>query len=293
MTRSFYHSLGILTLCAGLSLCGTGCSEGEPQQEGNQQLRDAPSTQDALTEPATFRINVDSSLDLPAPPQGMGQNTTIARSPEGKPALYGVESARIVLEAKGDRSGRVEHIFKEYGLYEKKTDSTMPVKDVGANFPQHNIALTTPEFTGSYNYLTQYAWQIPLKYSFPVDSAEEAGLSLGEFAMKKQGGKMLGDTVLNGYHTRVYRLEYPDIVQTFWLWRGVPIRIHFFFPMDDLEFRLEPVSIELNPKFAEGTFAFPKGVPVHKRESPPPPGMVPPPPPEPGPPPSSDTGSRK
>ncbi|MGE3802550.1 MAG: hypothetical protein AB7H80_16150 [Candidatus Kapaibacterium sp.] len=270
MRRSFFRSHIFLTLllCSTLASFIAACSE-------ETSDKDSSATTDVEAGPAEFRMTLDPALSLPAPAEALGKDTIIVHSPEGEPALYGIESARIIFEMKGDRTGRIEHIFKDYGRYERKVDSTMPLKDVGSNYPNHTLAITTPEITGNYDYLTNYGWQMPMRYQFPADSAAAKNLSIGEFEMLKLGGKKIGDTVINGYQTRMYRMDNPTIIQTFWVWRGIPIRVHMFLPLDNLEFRFEPVKIELNPTLSDDTFAFEKWMKIEKRESAPLPGPRP------------------
>ena len=283
--RLYFAVISSILLVAAMGL--TSCSEEQDDPQANP-----PGVQDARTEPVDFRMNIDSVLDLESPVGDEGKDTVIFRQSDGTPTRNSIESAHIRFEIKGDRYGTLDHIFKDYGLYERVVDSTMPVptEDRGANYPNYTLALTTPEFTGRYDYIKQYGWQMPMKYNPPYDSLEKAGVPLSVFELENSGAKKIGDTILNGYETAIYRRENPTVVETMWMWRGVPIRMHVFLPLDDLEFRMEPVLIDVNPTIPEGTFAFPKGLAIQKRESPPPPGMMPPP--MPGPPPPIDTGKK-
>ena len=273
----------LFLFCISLLINLNSCTE----ERGNSN--DSPAIEEGGTEPAAFRMRVDSSLAVEPPTAEIGKDSMLFRTPDGEPAPYGIESALILLETKGDRRGTLTHIFKEYGRYERVVDSTMPVQDRGPNFPNHSLAITTPEFTGTYNFLTQYGWQMPMNYSFYLDSAESKTMSLMEYTLKQIEAKKIGDTTINGYQTQVFRTENEVEINTIWMWRGVPIRLHTFLPLDDLEFRLEPVSIEINPDIPDDAFTFPKGVHIQKRNSPPPPGVIPPP--MPGPAPSGDTGN--
>ena len=254
------------------------------EETGNQQHKDSPAIQEAQTEPLEFRMTVDPTSSLKPPSsEELSKDTLLLRTPDGNPARYGIESALIQFEISGDKSGTFSHIFKDYGRYERVVDSTMPVEDRGSNFANHYIAITTPEFTGRYDYLTKYGWKMPSSDSYYLDSADSQTMSLTDFSLKQVGAKRIGDTVINGYQTRVYRIEDNVEITTLWMWRGIPIRRHSFLPLDDLEFLLNSVSIEVNPKITDETFAFPKGVHIQKRDAPPPPGAIPPPMPGPAP----------
>jgi hypothetical protein len=131
-----------------------------------------------------------------------------------------------------------------------------------------------------YDYLQKSGWIAPNKVdSLPYDSVVKAGTSIAEWSLGISEAKHVGDTVLHGWETQIYKMEHQDEVTTFWIWRGVPIRIHVFLPLDDLEFWMDPVKITVPYNPPAGAFSYPKGAKLVRRPNKPMPGMMAPPPP--------------
>ena len=111
-----------------------------------------------------------------------------------------------------------------------------------------------------------------------LTSPTGTNLSAFDLFVKQSNAKKLADTVINGYQTEVYRTEGGPLVQTTWFWRHIPIRIHYFAPMEDLEWTYEPVSIETDLEFPENHFLFTEEYNIRMQAAAPAPGLAPPPP---------------
>ena len=257
-----------------LPACGEEDGAGNPESDQEVEYREA------RTEPAEFRQTLDSELALEPAADEIAEDKPVAKTPDGKIAPYGIESARIVFDIKGDRAGRMVQEFDRYGLVDRRHDSSVALKsnDMGGSI--NELAITNLETMGSYDLNQKSGWAIP--NSFQQDVAEGADgtpFSSGiEYFKEVTGAKKLGDTTINGYKTQVYRIEGGPIVQTIWMWRNVPIRFHYFVPMEDLEWRYEPVSITLDPEFPTGHFEYPKEYNIRLQAAPPRGGLAPPPP---------------
>ena len=271
--RTTLRALPLLPLLL-LGACGEDAAD-DPEREAGRDTNVGNGIN-----PAPLRMTLDSTLDLPTAEPAIGSDTLLMRTPEGEPAPYAIRSARIRFNVVGDRVGTIDHIFRDYGRYERRVDSVMPTKENDPSPPLHELAITTPVFTGSYSYLSKQGWEMPIgkMYDDYLASPDATTLSLNEYEMKQSKAKRLADTTINGYETRVYRIEGGPMIITLWMWRGLPIRVHNFVPLDDLSFTYEPVSIELDVATPDELFTFPKGARIEKRETPPPPGVAAPPP---------------
>ena len=264
-----------LMLLLSLVLVAGGCSEEEGAPEEGQE-----GFPTARTEPAEFRQeSLSDSLPLAAPEGDLGENSPVNATPEGKPAPFGIESARVVFRVTGDRSGKMIHEFRDYGRYNRQLDSTVPKDPNAVPGPIHELSITNPKVIGQYNHFAKSGWGIVnTSEKMLEDSTAGTNLSAFDLFVKQMNAKKLADTVINGYQTEVYRTESGPLVQTTWFWRHIPIRIHYFAPMEDLEWTYEPVSVEVNPEFPENHFLFTDDYNIRMQVAPPAPGLAPPPP---------------
>ena len=79
-----------------------------------------------------------------------------------------------------------------YGRYERRVDSVVPTKENDPSPPIHELAITTPDFTGSYSYLSKQGWEMPIGKMFDdyLASADAKTLSLVEYQMKQMNAKV-------------------------------------------------------------------------------------------------------
>lgn len=257
-----------VTLCVG----SVGCSDDKPQQ-------DKPVYPPPNTKALPFRMSATEAPQLPQAPANMAADTIVRTTSEGKPAIYSVESGHIVQVYKGDRTGKKEFYFKDYGRYQRLADSSVPQKENDAMPPHNTLRISTPTFVGAYEGEYGQGWRAPNKYEEQYEQSGKAGsLSVSQYALEQMGAKHIGDTTLNGYKVRIYRNDIGPLIHTLWIWREVALKEHFFAPYDDVEYWLEPVSMELGVDLPDSLFKFPKEYVVVDRPAPPPPSALPPPP---------------
>ena len=265
-------SLPILFLSVAI-LPGCGDEEaGEPETYANNS--EFP---EAATEPTEFRQTLDSDLPLPEAEETTG-NDAPERPADKRLAPFGVESARIVYEVKGDKVGRRVHEFRDYGLFDRTEDSVVALKENDPDGMMLNLSLSNPEVYGTYDFTTSSGWAVPNNDAQVIGDSLKDGETPFELFVRQSGIKQLPDTTINGYKTRVYRQESGPFVHTMWIWRDVVIRQHYFAPYENIEWRFEPVSIELNPIFPENHFIFPDDYKIRLQVAPPSGGLAPPPP---------------
>lgn len=271
--RPYRHRLlPIATIMTILALF-VGCGDDEPERKPYVD----PEATEVRTEPAEFRMNVDDEIELDAVDEEDGRDTVRLRGPDGEPRPYSVESLRIVFAVKGDRTGRIEHIFDDFGLYEWRRDSLV---DPEGNTVSNTVAITTPERSGLLYADEKKGWRAPNRSMLAyLGSFERREMNPFAFNMEQLEAERVGDTVIAGYQTRIYRIDMGSMIQTLWIWRDFPIRVHYFMPYDEIEYRFEPVEIERNPKIGSNRFEWPEDYTVDDLPSPPEPGIAPPPPP--------------
>lgn len=269
-----------LALLAVLGVGLVSCGEEKPGDTSGAEADWPPSG-----EPAEFRMS-ESTPELPAvdssDQSGLAENTlpkTGRVGAEEIPPVFGAKSGRLVQKYTGDRVGQKVTVFKDYGHVVRRSDSSAPLKVQDVTPMQHILHITTPQFVQQYDYAAKYGWRTPNRMLAPYfESGKVDSMSITEFIMGQLQAKKLPDTTINGYKTSVYQIENPGLVHTLWLWRGVPLREHFFAPMEDIEYWLEPVSLEIDTNPADDLFTMPEGYKILDRNTPPPPSALPPPP---------------
>ena len=255
------------------SVLSFGCADDSPDHKPYVD----PDAKVIPLEPADLRVTLDDELGIPKADSVVGRDTARHRAPDGEPAPYSIKALKITFQVKGDYSGQINHIFDDWGRKEWRRDS---VVDENGSLLVNQLALTTPENTGVLYPAEKKGWRtLNRETNVYRQSADRRDKSQFEFVMDQIGAERLKDTVIAGYHTRVYRIDGGSSVQTLWIWRDFPIRIHYFLPYDDIEYRFEPVSIELNPTIAATQFEWPKGYVIDNLPNMPNTAVAPPPPP--------------
>lgn len=265
---TFFSAAFAAALCVG----AVGCSEEKPAPE-TQQFPPP----DTVASP--FRMSAKEAPPIPQAPADLASDTVLGKSGNGKPAIFSVESLHLVQEYRGDRTGKKEVFIRDYGRYQRIADSSVPLNAKDAVPQQTILMISTPEFVGSYQKEYGQGWRSPNRYEQTYVEAQKAGASsLSRYSLEQMGAKHIGDTVINGYHTQVYRNDIGQLIHTLWIWREVALKEHFFAPYADVEYWLEPISIEAGATMPDSLFKFPKEYAIIDRPSPPRPSALPPPP---------------
>ncbi len=274
--RGIRTTLSLWLLLPGLlllSACGEDENAGDPEAGGVEM-------NEPRTEPADFRQTLDTDLPLDPAEGAISEDKPVLKTPDGKIAPYGVKSARIVFDIKGDRKGRMIQEFDNYGLVDRRHDSSVATKQNDPNGSLNELSIINPEISGTYDFNQKSGWAVPNTFHQDMENGPEGKKykSSLEFFLEMSKAKKLGDTTINGYETQVYQVDGGPLVQTIWMWRNIPIRFHYFAPFDNLEWRYEPVSITLDPELPAKHFEFPKEYKVRMQAAPPTGGVSPPPP---------------
>lgn len=279
MRHSTTHATRLSTfLTFGLPLLlGAGlvsCSDDTPDQDNPETQGIAP-----RTEPLPFRMTQTGAPELPEAPPELRSDTTLLKAPDDGLAIVAVKSGHVMQVYKGDRSGTKETYFKDYGRYQRVEDSSAPKKSNDPVPPQNVLMISTPVFFGSYQAEHGQGWRAPNRFEEEFEkSGKSDSMSISQYSLEKMNAKRLPDTTINGYPTRVYRVDAGAIVHTLWIWRDVALREHFFAPYDDIEYWIEPVSVEIGIDVPDSLFEFPKDYVILDRQGPPIPSALPPPP---------------
>lgn len=269
--RTVYSFSLALLLTLGLSSCTEDTPEAGANGSGTENLPEAS------TEPTEFRMTESEPPALNAASPEMAENTTPSRTSTGLPEIYGVKSGRLVQRYEGERSGTREILFKDYGYFERIADSMQP-KNPRDAAPFKLTRYHTPSFMIQYDHYVKHGWKAPRDMSHYSNSDEADSLYFADYVFKEgYKAKRLPDTVINGYKTTVYRNETPAFVHTVWIWRGLMLREHFFATMENVEYRIEPVSLETDINVSDSEFAPPKDYVIVERQAPPVPSALPPP----------------
>lgn len=274
--RGIRYALSLWLLLPGLLLlpaCDEDESAGDPEADGVEM-------NEPLTDPAEFRQTLDTDLPLEPADEKISENKPAVKTPEGKIAPYGVKSLRIVFDIKGDRKGRMVQEFDNYGLLDRRHDSSVATKQNDPNGSLNELSITNPEISGTYDFRAKSGWAVPNMFEEELKKGVDGKsfTSSLEYFLAVSGAKKLGDTMINGYQTQVYRVDGGPLVQTIWMWRNIPIRFHYFAPYQNIEWRYEPVSITLDPELPADHFTYPKSYNIKLQAAPPRGGVSPPPP---------------
>ncbi len=268
--KSGSHFPLLLTLIA---LVLVGCGDDTPERKAYVD----PDAKEVRNEPLDLRVTVDDEVAIPAADSATGSDRRRMTAPDGEPAPYSVESLKIVFAVKGDYSGTIEHWVDDWGRNEWRRDS---IRDQSGELLVNELAITTPSESGRLIVDEKIGWKAPNRlmamYKSEFESREKSPFTM---TMEQVGGEYIGDTTIAGYKTRIYRIDGGTTVQTLWVWRDFPIRIHYFMPYDDIEYRFEPVSIEHDPTIPADLFEWPEDYEIDNLPKPPNVNVAPPPPP--------------
>lgn len=264
-----------LTLSLLFSVGLTACGEGDPETEAATAEMNVP---DAPTEPTPFRMTMGDPPDIKEATPELENDTRPKRTSTGLIALYGIKSGKLVQRYEGERKGTRVYLFKDYGHFQRSTD-TMQALNPRDQSSYNVLNIGTPTTMVHYNYGTKQGWRAPQKFS---DEYQNSGMADSMFLVEyvfKEGykAKRLSDTTINGYKTKVYRFETPNFVHTVWLWRGLILREHFFATLENVEYWVEPVSIETDISVKDSEFQVPESYAIEDRQGPPMPSALPPP----------------
>ena len=269
--RTVYSLSLALLLTLGLASCTEDTPKGGSDENGTEGLPEAS------TEQAPFRMTESAPPELNEANPDLAENTNPSRTSTGLPEIYGVRSGRLMQRYEGERSGTRETLFKDYGYLERIADSMQP-KNPRDAAPFKITRYNAPTFMIQYDHYVRHGWKAPRDMSHYTNSEQADSMYYADFVFKKgYNAKQLPDTVINGYKTAVYRNETPAFVHTVWVWRGLILREHFFATVDNVEYRIEPVSLETDINIADSEFAPPKDYVIVERQAPPVPSALPPP----------------
>jgi hypothetical protein len=198
---------------------------------------------------------------LPPPPADLATDTIPLRTPDNGPARYGIPSGRIYQVYKGARSGFRMTIFDQYGMRERRVDSSAPYPSGTPGPFQNTLFITTRDFFGTLDKSIDKAWRRPNDIDdlyMKSDSGKRFSLGDLSFIQATQMGERLPDTVIDGYHCRVVKVTRPGFTDTRWVWRGIMIRQHFA-PVEGGDFYIETVELTPNVPTNDSLFTFPQG----------------------------------
>lgn len=262
-TGSFFRSAAIVFLSAGLTAgLVTGCGEesdatGEPGEPGEAAAGD------------TSAPKWDSSIINRTDPGPLATDTVPKATPEGKPARYGLKSGHIRYRYGGGKIGYVERWFTDFGLYERRVDSSGPATPTTMAPHVNEINLFTPEFVGELDFLSGYGYRMPNPIGEYMRSDSAKTMTYAEYVMAKSGAENVGDTTILGYEAKIYRFRTQFVIDTWYMWRGILLRQHVYAPDENVEFWLDPVAVEPNVAVDEHLFKFPPGYKIDNRLAPP------------------------
>ncbi len=265
-----------LTLAFLLSLGLTACGESNPNTDTEASTAEM-GVPEAATEPAPFRMTASTPSDFKEATPDLENDVRPKRTSTGLVAIVGVSSGKLVQQYKGERRGKREIIFKDYGQFESISDSMQALNPLDA-ISFKRLRVSTPSTITEYDFAAQQGWRAPNDHSHYLNSGHADSLFLIEFIFQIVfEAERLPDTTINSYKTKVFRYETPNFIHTVWIWRGLIIREHFFGRMENVEYWVEPVSLETNIKIKDSEFKVPDSYVIVDRQGPPMPSALPPP----------------
>lgn len=254
-----------------LSACGDA-QVGDNTKKDTTAPAPESSSQTALGTDASF-ATIDTTApkpNFPPPPAGMADDTVPIRTPEGKPARFGVKSGRLTFKYDGDIRGERVVTFDDYGLKERIHDRFAPYPPQGPGPIREILAISTPTYRIQSDVGSKTAMRdtnIAMEAYLASDSSKT--MSLSQYILQRQGVEYLGDTVVAGYHARILRAKSQGGPVTFILWRGITIGEHGEFTQMNKHHELVLQKMELNIDLPDSTWQAPSGYSIQKPPAPP------------------------
>jgi hypothetical protein len=231
---------------------------------------------------ATTTTPASSAPMTPAGADEIVLDSIPLRTPEGKPARYGWRSGHVVYRYSGGLSGRREIHFTDWGMTERRYDSTVPVGTHPVP-PQHVLMLTSMDAFTQVDIPTKKGWTLPNDSDEEYLASDSGKIySLGELLFRNSGGTRKPDEVVKGVTAHVVEMNQGFLALRVWVHQGLIIKEHFK-TQDGTEYFVEVESMEFDVDVPASMFTLPAGYSVEKKPKgwnpsmSPPPGTVPPP----------------
>lgn len=220
-----------------------------------------PETSSAPTMPTSREATRwDSLPPIQNAPASLAKDVIPLRSPDGSPARYGVESARLFGRFSGDARGTRTVIFDHWGLRERKEENIAPWPETKSVAINNTIFITTRESQAYADMRTKRGFRRMINGVEPYENDPASKrISFGEWIAARTEAKRLTDTVIAGYQTKVYQREQNGVRSTIWVWRGLPIRELTEVPAQGVRYLFEPLTLDVGIPTDDTTFQFPAG----------------------------------
>ncbi|MBC8144349.1 MAG: hypothetical protein H7X80_02120 [bacterium] len=205
-----------------------------------------------------------TSSAIPFDPGGIAQDSVPIRTPEGTPARYGWKSGHVVLRYTGGLLGQREIYFDDWGMRERRLDSTEPAPGVPGP-KQYTLLISDADRFTMLDLPQKSGWSMENdsdeRY---LESDSSKDISLAEMIFRTSGGVRRADEMVNGVKANVLEMDQGGSVTKIWVRQGLVIKEQFT-PKGGTGFAVEPVLIEFDVDVPKSLFDIPPGMKIQER----------------------------
>lgn len=252
----------LITGCGGAESASDGKTSDSASKAGGAPSTQATGTQSPVPQMPTAgeATRWDTLPPIAVAPPALQADTIPLRTPEGTPARYGVPSARLFGRFSGDARGTRTVIFDQWGLRERKEENIAPWPETKSVAINNTIFITTRESQAYADMRTRRGFRRAINGVQPYENDPASKtVSFGDWIARRTEARRLEDTVIAGYHTKVFQREQNGVISTIWVWRGLPIRELTEVRAQGVRYLFEPLTIDVGVSTDDTTFQFPAG----------------------------------
>jgi len=250
------------------TLLVTGCTD----RNDDAGKHDSTTAHNAPGDTGAMPVRRTDSTSPPSPviPDSAGirwdADSIPIRTPDGKPARYGVESGRVTMAYSGDAKGDRTVVWDGWGDRERRETFRQPNPEYKSTGFDHSVFITDGVDQSYVSFMQKKAQhRRTTEAERYLSSPDAANRSFGSVMVEAAGAQRLADTMFLGRRCRVISRTRGDMTTTLTMWRGIVLREEVRNQRQGVRFVLEATRIETNVPVPESTFTVPTDFPIEEK----------------------------